>query len=204
MTNKLIKKDIDTGKKWKTLGVNIERDKYDSIVERLSVIASTTVSKSGKLGVTNADVIEQFLDDHVSNIDLKDFISRDFHEQSSEQNRRLNDLTTAVNTLTLCVENLRNVFALMSTSGDVKAALSLINNMTNRALVEQQSTADDFEFTTTSGAEVEPEDDSLIAAFDQIKVSDPSEKSTAFGAGLVTNFGSLTESKNIHKSRKGR
>ncbi|MGC0055761.1 hypothetical protein ACNSPG_22425 (plasmid) [Brucella pituitosa] len=195
MSINLDNKDLSKPKKWKTINFKVDEDDFDKTVEKLSNIAANTLNSSGKLGASYAEVILQLLDNHVSNIDLKDFISRDFYEQSSAINRRIDDLTDAVNTLTLTVENLRNVFALMSTSGDINGALTLINNMSNRALIEQKSGANDFEFTTTNRAEIEREDDSLIAAFEQIKVSEPSDKSTAFGAGFVTNFGTLKESK---------
>lgn len=198
-----------SSKNTSVISIRVDASKFEKLDNQLSNLAATSISSSGKLGITKGELLEQLLDDYLSSTELKDFVNRDFRLQTSEQNRRIDELTDAVNTLTSTVANLRNIFVLTLNSGDINATLSSINTLNSRAKIEQKSGANDFEFTTKIGADIEQNnvdnESDLIAAFEQITVSNSEENGTKRGihnSGLVTHFGRIKEVKNIHKRGK--
>lgn len=210
MSNDLSNKLPKISKKWKTISFKVDENDFDNTVERLSNLAANTVNSSGKLGVSYAELIMELLDNHLSNSELKDFINRDFMEQTSAQNRRIDDLTVAFNSLTNAVENLRNFLALTLSNGDVNTALSVINNINSPSVVREKSGNNDFEFTTENRQDADFNNDEdtsdLIAAFQQISVSEYGDNTDEIGAinsSFVTNSRSLKQTNNIHKRRKG-
>lgn len=189
--------------------IRVDASKFEKMDNQLSNLAATSINPTGKLGITKGELLEQLLDSYVSNAELKDFINLDFRVQTSEQNRRIDELTDVVNSLTNTVENLRNIFVLTLNSGDIDATLSSINTLNSRAKIERKSSDNDFEFTAKIGADSERFTDDnqndLIAAFEQITVSNSEEDGTKKGmhnSGLVTHFGKIKEVKNIHKRGK--
>ncbi|WP_273728859.1 hypothetical protein [Brucella gallinifaecis] len=202
MSNNLSNKHTKISKKWKTISFKVDEKDFDNTVERLSNLAANTVNSSGKLGVSYAELIMELLDNHLSNSKLKEFISRDFLEQTSAQNRLIDDLTVAINSLTNTVENLRNFIALTLSNGDVNAALSVINTVNSPAVVREKSGEDDFEFTTDKRADNDhfQNDDTsdLLAAFEQINVSNDSENGTD-SSRVVTSFQTLKQPRNFKK-----
>lgn len=198
-----------SSKNTSVISIRVDASKFEKLDNQLSNLAATSISSSGKLGITKGELLEQLLDDYLSSTELKDFVNRDFRLQTSEQNRRIDELTDAVNTLTSTVANLRNIFVLTLNSGDINATLSSIHTLNSRAKIEQKSTANDFEFTSKIGADYEQNnvdnESDLIAAFEQITVSNSEEDGTKKGihnSGLVTHFGRIKEVKNIHKRGK--
>lgn len=195
-----------SSKNTSVISIRVDGSRFEKLDNQLSNLAATSVNSSGKLGITKGELLEQLLDSYVSNAELKDFINRDFYEQSSAINRRIDDLTNAVNTLTLTVENLRNIFVLTLNNGDINSTLSTINALSNRALVEQKSGADDFEFTTKIGTDsgrlTDENESDLIAAFQQINISNDGDHDNNNGGNnsrVVTSFQTLKQPRNFKK-----